>query len=325
MQQIKHRAFANPPGDSVEMSAQSAQSPPPESAKRQADTESPASLPPLCIASPKRNRRASSPSGQPILRDSSPFASRKSDGPNVHSFTEGKKLKYLKASQNGENTPIKARRNASLPEELADLAEDAQQENIEDESEIWAEYRKVDLAPMEEVMQDGLAGDLIMLGSLTGRGTSGDAEDNALYWTFEAREGGDLSGEATGNLSDRTEENPLASYLTEDIKDEPEKEDTVYELDIPGHFLDFFKIRVRTKGCPEDVVSFIQKRGEELEASQEDVDKCIQVILSEHRLILAAMLIQVRSHSCRPQKDSSFQIMMTRYPQTKSKQQAMIH
>jgi hypothetical protein len=57
-----------------------------------------------------------------------------------------------------ENSPSKSRRNASLPDEIAELlARDA-----EEEEEDLEKYREVDLAPMDPVMESATAGDLII-------------------------------------------------------------------------------------------------------------------------------------------------------------------
>ncbi|KAF2028134.1 hypothetical protein EK21DRAFT_114189 [Setomelanomma holmii] len=71
-----------------------------------------------------------------------------------------KTLKYFKHYKGKENSPSKSRRNASLPEEIAELlARDAE------EDEDLEKYREVDLAPMEPVMESATAGDLITLGT----------------------------------------------------------------------------------------------------------------------------------------------------------------
>jgi hypothetical protein len=66
-----------------------------------------------------------------------------------------KSLHYLKHHRGKENSPSKSRRNASLPEELAELAREANEE------EGLEKYREMDLAPMEPVMESDAAGDLI--------------------------------------------------------------------------------------------------------------------------------------------------------------------
>ncbi|EAT87903.2 hypothetical protein SNOG_04143 [Parastagonospora nodorum SN15] len=58
-----------------------------------------------------------------------------------------------------ENSPSKSRRNASLPEEIAELAKEANEE------EDLEKYREIDLAPMEPIMESKNAGDLITFGT----------------------------------------------------------------------------------------------------------------------------------------------------------------
>jgi hypothetical protein len=70
-----------------------------------------------------------------------------------------KTLNYFKQFKGKENSPTKSRRNASLPEEIAELAREAKEE---EDLEI---YREMDLAAMEPVMESTTAGDLITLGT----------------------------------------------------------------------------------------------------------------------------------------------------------------
>ena len=70
-----------------------------------------------------------------------------------------KTLSYFK-QKGKENSPCKNRRNALLPEEIAELAWEANDE------EDLEKYRDMDLAPMEPVMESDAAGDLITFGTL---------------------------------------------------------------------------------------------------------------------------------------------------------------
>jgi hypothetical protein len=70
-----------------------------------------------------------------------------------------KTLSYSKHYKGKENSPTKNRRNASLPEEIAQLAREANEEEDLDA------YREMDLAPMEPVMENHAAGDLITFGT----------------------------------------------------------------------------------------------------------------------------------------------------------------
>ncbi|KAH7068461.1 hypothetical protein FB567DRAFT_249341 [Paraphoma chrysanthemicola] len=72
-------------------------------------------------------------------------------------------LKYFKQYAGKENSPSKSRRNASLPDEIAGLlAQRAEELEEEEEEEDLEQYREVDLAPMESIMGNPTAGDLIL-------------------------------------------------------------------------------------------------------------------------------------------------------------------
>lgn len=75
------------------------------------------------------------------------------DNPSLNSLT------YFKQCKGKENSPSKSRRNASLPEEIAELTKEAKEEEDLDK------YRDMDLAPMEPVMESNNAGDLITFGT----------------------------------------------------------------------------------------------------------------------------------------------------------------
>lgn len=77
-------------------------------------------------------------------------------------------LRHFKEHNKGkENSPSKSRRNASLPAEIAAVAREAEKEEQLDkrceEEEGLEQYREIDLAPMEPVMESDAAGDLITL------------------------------------------------------------------------------------------------------------------------------------------------------------------
>ncbi|KAF1949070.1 hypothetical protein CC80DRAFT_555686 [Byssothecium circinans] len=102
-----------------------------------------------------------------------------------------KTLNYFKQYRGKENSPSKSRRNASLPEEIAEMAKEAglrvETDDIDEkkrvgmdggvgkvdggkedvEEEELEKYREMDLAPLDTVMEGELAGDLIMMGPPT--------------------------------------------------------------------------------------------------------------------------------------------------------------
>ncbi|KAH7379281.1 hypothetical protein DE146DRAFT_730542 [Phaeosphaeria sp. MPI-PUGE-AT-0046c] len=66
-----------------------------------------------------------------------------------------KTLNYYKQHKGKENSPAKTRRNASLPEEIAEMAKEAiEEEDLE-------QYREMDLAPMEPEGESDTMGDLM--------------------------------------------------------------------------------------------------------------------------------------------------------------------
>jgi len=117
-------------------------------------------------------RRASSPTGRPLQRNPSiKFAPM-----SVQETPFSRTLTYFKQFRGKENSPSKSRRNASLPEEIAQLAheahigEDTEYNEGGQGEEEWAKYRELDLAPIDPVMEDGVAGDLIMFTTPTQKG-----------------------------------------------------------------------------------------------------------------------------------------------------------
>jgi len=72
-----------------------------------------------------------------------------------------KTLSYFKEHKGRDNSPSKSRRNASLPEEIAELAREANEEEEED----LDKYRDIDLAPMEPETESKDVENLITLDS----------------------------------------------------------------------------------------------------------------------------------------------------------------
>jgi len=91
-------------------------------------------------------------------------------GSSVFETPFTKTLNYFKTHVNKENTPHKVRRNASLPEEIAELAKEANLNELDDEyvgsdTEDLEKYRAMDLALEEPVVENKIAGDLITTNS----------------------------------------------------------------------------------------------------------------------------------------------------------------
>ncbi|KAI4613118.1 hypothetical protein J4E83_007529 [Alternaria metachromatica] len=85
---------------------------------------------------------------------------------------------YFDSRRVKDSTPHKSRRSASSPTEIVDLAREARVEEEEAEQRELAnldQFRDLDLAPIETVMEGGSAGDLIMCGA------PAKASDKALF------------------------------------------------------------------------------------------------------------------------------------------------
>ena len=162
-----------------------------------------------------------------------------------------KTMKHFKQFKGKENMPSKSRRNASLPDEIAELAKAAQQDGIENEQEMWKAYREIDFAPEDPVMDAGLAGDLIMAGTPTKQRITAPLEH--VKSVTPTLNDGQVSRTPIGDAG------------------------TVYEVSIPGHYDDAFRLRFRSKSSIQRIASFIRKRGEELEANEKDIDHVVKV------------------------------------------------
>ncbi|KAH7345894.1 hypothetical protein BKA66DRAFT_447997 [Pyrenochaeta sp. MPI-SDFR-AT-0127] len=88
-----------------------------------------------------------------------------------------KPRKHFMQCGSKENSPSKRRRNASSPEEIAELAKEAREDEDQEAQDNLEQYREMDLAPLEPVMANDVAGDLITFGtparSLFNRNSSG--------------------------------------------------------------------------------------------------------------------------------------------------------
>ena len=164
-----------------------------------------------------------------------------------------KTMKYFKQFKDKENTPSKSRRNASLPEEIAELAKAAQQEDVEEDKEMWDKFREMDLAPEDPVMGDGLAGDLIIPATPMKK----------LECTLPANNQGPTEPLKHKEQSTGTAENVKT---------------TVYEILIPGNYDDAFALRFGSRSQSlQQIALYIRLRAEELEANIDDIDFVVNV------------------------------------------------
>lgn len=152
-----------------------------------------------------------------------------------------KTLKYFNQFKEKENTPSKSRRNASLPEEIAELAVAAQQEGIEEEKELWEKYREMDFAPDESLREKEMVSD-----SLT-----------------------------EGMLSTPPRRISKCDQMLESLPVLDPEQGVVYQVNIPGHYEDSFQLRFRSEAPVEDVAAYLRGRGEDLEARTEDIDHIV--------------------------------------------------
>ncbi|KAJ4345472.1 uncharacterized protein N0V89_011603 [Didymosphaeria variabile] len=244
-------------------------------------------FPPDHPASPHLFRRSPSesgrPPGRPISRFASPSASCVSGSAHVQFAANAsvqdtpfaKTLKYFKQFKDKENTPSKSRRNASLPEEIAELAKEAQQEGVEDEKVMWDKYREIDLAPMDPITDDEMDVDLIT-GTSTRKTAAAVGEDLDLHRRSgaicirpktRAFLGDDKNGEQTSaslGLNDKV----IEGYANET--------GPMYLVDIPGHFGDAFHLQFRSRASVELIATFLRERGEALDASRADIDRLVE-------------------------------------------------
>ncbi|KAF2682334.1 hypothetical protein K458DRAFT_419744 [Lentithecium fluviatile CBS 122367] len=224
--------------------------------------------------------------------------------PSVPDTPFANTLKYFKQLKGKENSPSKARRNASLPEEIAELAKEAQQEDAlegmgaTEGNEDLEQYREMDLGPLDPVMEDGIAGDLIMLGTPTKprvdawmernkKGSSSNfVQDDEASECIEDRATESAADKASGRVEDEVDERVADEGSEEwegvcckgvtynDLIDEGGFQ---YELEIPGHYGDLSRTTIKTRAALCCIAMFIRQRGRMLEAAPEDIEAAVQV------------------------------------------------
>ncbi|KAF2442427.1 hypothetical protein P171DRAFT_487665 [Karstenula rhodostoma CBS 690.94] len=242
--------------------------------------------PPRRGASPQSVRRASSPTGQVMSHLATPGSISSIANPHVKFATNAslqdtpfnKTMKYFKQFKDKENTPSKSRRNASLPEEIAELAKDAQQEGIEDEAALWDQYRELDFAPLDSVMDGQIAGDLIM--NTPARKTVASIAENSK--TIDMPQVVSSKPKMRGLPGDNKNNDQTSAPPSLDdkvIKGHANETGPTYLVDIPGHFDDAFELRFRSRASVGLIASFLRERGEALDASKDDIDRLVEEFL----------------------------------------------
>jgi len=175
-------------------------------------------------------------------------------------------LEYFKHLKGKENSHSKSRRNISLPKEIAEMAKERQQDDeFEDGKEDLDQYRDVDLAPLDPVMEDGIAGDLIMLGTPAKPAVNSKMKTNTLISTIASVYGSDES-----EVPKQVVEGPWI-----DLHNEAEV--VQYELEIPGRYGDLYHATVRTNAPIYDIAQFIRQSGKQLDAPKKSIEAAVQV------------------------------------------------
>jgi hypothetical protein len=205
------------------------------------------------------------------------------DGSTVFEAPFLKTLNYFKSHTGKENSPNKlspnkARRNASLPEEIAELAREARVGEF-DEMGVMMEkgeedlrnYRFEDLAPIDPVLRSEIAGDL----DVASRSPIAHLNEQKIVWP----------GRSAEQLM---------------VQDSSDAEIRTYKLEIPGHYGDVFSMEVETNGSWTQIAELIRQRGKELDASVEDIDMSVRVsccIINGIRVVLTVAELPPKSRA----------------------------
>jgi hypothetical protein len=176
-----------------------------------------------------------------------------------------KAVGHLKKYKDEEKTPTKAPRNASLPEEIAQLVEQAGEEDHDIE-----QHRDLDLAPSEPVMQHAVAGDIIMPATPASSSRDSLFSQNNTYSAIPVEE-----------LSPRISRTP-ASFHSSDCG-MGSLNGGHHEVEVPGHFHDTFPviIHVEPNSDAVQVAEWVRPRAEELDARIEAINDVVEVCETE--------------------------------------------
>ncbi|KAF2662785.1 hypothetical protein K491DRAFT_709448 [Lophiostoma macrostomum CBS 122681] len=221
-----------------------------------------------------------------------------------------------KSIRNKENSPSKSRRNASLPEEIAELAKEID-EGIEDakdtlmlqqrreavtkaeaEADVKAvgldfeldleKYREADLAPLDPVREDKRSGDSSMAG------TPVKSTLNAFKkYEDEQRVQAGLLGTASPGHNDglghdfnnaspkATATTTMGNTGTVMLGQSTTSVPTKYELSVPDHTGGIAKLKIESNASPQQIGEYIRQKGMELDAREADIDDAVQSFLDE--------------------------------------------
>jgi hypothetical protein len=172
-----------------------------------------------------------------------------------------------KENSPSKKSPNKARRNASLPEEIAEWAREAYVSELdEDEKEKVMEkggaegekdpgkHRVEDPAHLDSIVEHEGTEDVHAASTSTSLSTHSNKDEQKIIWP------------------PRSPEPVLLSSTSE-------AEIRTYKLDIPGHYDSTFPLELKTNASPSRIAELTRQQGDELDASAEDVDKAARVRL----------------------------------------------
>ncbi|KAL5380014.1 hypothetical protein DPSP01_008053 [Paraphaeosphaeria sporulosa] len=243
--------------------------------------------PPRRGASPQSVRGAPFPTGQIMSQLAAPSSIRDMAQSHVQFATStsvqdtlfAKTLKYFKQSKDKENTPSRSRRKTLLPDDIAELAKDAQQEGIEDDKALWDEYKDLDFAPLDPVMDSQIAEDLI-IGTPVRKTFASVEEYNTGIDRSQVIRILPKSREIPwGNKKKDNQASASLGLKDKIIEGHANETGPMYLVNIPGRFSDAFQLRFRSRASIGLIASFLRERGEALDASKDDIDFLVKEFL----------------------------------------------
>jgi hypothetical protein len=130
--------------------------------------------------------------------------------PFTNTVKHFKSLKTDEDTRQKENTPYRPRRNAALPEEIAEY-----KKNAGSEDEDLDKYRDADLAPLDPVMEADNAGDLILASPSGNKHEKGERKSGKMKEPFPTTPERPFARRACGDDWSPSFESPFAKQYTE--------------------------------------------------------------------------------------------------------------
>jgi hypothetical protein len=267
--------------------------------------------------SPTRTRANSTPTRQALGASARRISFTKDPIVSETPFTGA--LKHFKTYQNAtktkgtrnkENSPSKSRRNASLPEEIAELAKEID-EGIEDakdtlmmqqrrqaaakeESEDLEKYRDADLAPLDPVLEGKNTEDLIMGGTpvkstlnafknfedeqRVQAGLFGSPSQPVSAAKYEiGKDQGLNASDFNNGTSKSTAAGTIGKCETVMLGQSTTSKPTKCELSVPDHTGALAKLKIETNASPQQIGEYIRQKGTGLDADEGDIDDAVKV------------------------------------------------